>query len=131
MRIPCAELVKGEAAGPVLHLERPISLWGGVDPVSGLVVDVRHPQRGRGVTAKVVVMPAGRGSSSSASALAEMVRRGTAPAALVCGRADAVLVVGATVAAELYSRTCPVVVADVPKWARFARLDGRGGIEIS
>lgn len=130
--IPCVDLVGGTAAGPVLRLTEPISLWGGVDIDSGRVIDVRHPQYGAAITGRVVVLPGGRGSSSSASVLVEMVRRGTAPAGLVCKTIDPVLVVGATVASQLYGLSCPVVlVADeIPEPARRIRLDGTGTLEI-
>src|SRR5207247_1043796 len=59
----------------------------------------------------VLVMPSGRGSSSSSSVLAEAIRRGTAPAAIVLLEADVILALGSAVAAELYGRTVPVVVA--------------------
>ena len=97
-------------AGFALVLEEPLSLWGGMDPATGEIVDVRHPQRGARLTGRVVVMPSGRGSSSSASVLAEAVRAGTAPAAILLGEPDLILAIGSAVAEELYGVTVPVVV---------------------
>jgi predicted aconitase with swiveling domain len=54
-------------------------------------------------------MPAARGSSSSSSVLAEAVRAGTAPAAILLGEADLILAVGAAVGEELYGRRVPIV----------------------
>lgn len=105
-------LLPGEARGPALVLGEPISLWGGLDPETGEIIDRRHPQSGVITTGKVVVMPGGRGSSSSSSVLAEAIRSGTAPAAIVLGEADDIILLGAMVAEELYGVTCPVVVAD-------------------
>jgi predicted aconitase with swiveling domain len=99
------------ATGRALVLGEPLSLWGGLDPASGLIIDARHPQRGASVAGRVLVMPLGRGSSSSASVLAEAVRAGTAPAAIVLGEPDLILAIGAAVAEELYGVTVPVVVA--------------------
>jgi uncharacterized protein len=103
-------LVAGEAAGPALVLEAPLSLWGGMDPRTGRVADHHHPQFGATVTGRVLVLPAGRGSSSSSSVLAEAVRLGTAPLAILLAEPDEILVLGALVAEELYGRTCPVLV---------------------
>jgi uncharacterized protein len=103
-------LVAGEAAGPALVLEAPLSLWGGMDPHSGRLSDHHHPQLGATVSGRVLVMPSGRGSSSSSSVLAEAIRLGTAPLAILLAEADAILVLGALVAEYLYGRTCPVVV---------------------
>jgi predicted aconitase with swiveling domain len=93
-------------------LGEPLSFWGGIEPTTGRVVDRRHPQCGETITAAVLVMPSGRGSSSAASVLAESIRCGTAPRAIVLAEADEILLVGALVANELYGRLCPIVVVD-------------------
>ena len=101
--------VKGRAEGEVLVLDEPLSFWGGVDPRTGKVTDPHHPQQGEIISGKVLVMPSGRGSSSSSSVLAEAIRVGTAPAAVVLREPDAIVVLGAIVARELYGATLPVV----------------------
>jgi len=102
-------LAAGVADGVALRLDEPLSLWGGVDPGSGEIIDARHPQRGTSLNGRVLVMAAVRGSSSSSSVLAEMVRAGCAPAAIVLGEADLILAVGAAVAEELYAIRVPIV----------------------
>jgi uncharacterized protein len=93
-----------------LVLREGLSLWGGMDPATGELIDAHHPQRGAILSGRVIVMPSGRGSSSSASVLAEAVRAGTAPAAIVLGEPDLILAIGAAVAEELYGVRVPVVV---------------------
>jgi len=93
-----------------VRLDEPLSLWGGMDPATGELIDPHHPQRGARLAGRVVVMPAGRGSSSSASVLAEAARAGVAPAAFVLAEPDLILSVGAAVAEELYGVVIPVVV---------------------
>ena len=100
------------SAATALVLDEPLSLWGGVDPSTGEIIDVHHPQRGANVSGRVLVMTSGRGSSSSASVLAEAVRTGTAPAAIVLGEPDLILSIGSAVAEELYGRRVPVVVME-------------------
>jgi predicted aconitase with swiveling domain len=109
-------VVPGDAEGKVLKLDAPLSFWGGVDPATGLIVDVHHPQHGARITGRVLAMPGGRGSSSSSSTLLECVRAGTAPAAILLGRLDTILPIGAVVARELYGHGPAVVRVD-------ARLD--------
>ena len=104
--------------GRALVLGEPLSLWGGMDPATGDVVDARHPQRGANLAGRIVVMPSGRGSSSSASVLAEAVRAGTAPAAIVLGEPDLILEIGSAVARELYGVEVPVVVVDAGRLER-------------
>ena len=104
-------LVPGRAAAPALVLDAPLSLWGGLDPETGNIIDQRHPQCGRNVTGRVLVMPVGKGSSSASSILLEAVRLGTAPAAIILAEPDGILALGAAVARELYGVAPPVVVA--------------------
>lgn len=103
-------LVPGEARGTLLHLEEPLSFWGGVDPRSGDIIDRHHPQVGRSVTGAIVAMPSGRGSSSSSSVLAESIRAGTGPAGIILTEDDRIVALGALVAGELYGASIPVIV---------------------
>jgi predicted aconitase with swiveling domain len=122
-------LAPGVAEGIALVLQEPLSLWGGVDPATGSIIDARHPQRGDSVIGRVLVMPAARGSSSSSSVLAEAVRAGCAPAAILLGEPDLILAVGAAVAEELYGIRVPVVLLASEELAGIAdgariRVDG-------
>jgi hypothetical protein len=103
-------IAPGRARARALVLDEPLSLWGGLDPATGRVIELRHPQHGAVVTGRVLVLPAARGSSSSASVLAEAVRAGTAPAAIVLGEPDLILALGAAVAEELYGVQIPILV---------------------
>jgi uncharacterized protein len=111
-------LVAGQARGRVLRLDEPLSFWGGLDPDTGRIIDRRHPQAGEIATGRVLAMPAGRGSSSSSSVLAEAIRIRSAPAAILMLDPDAIVALGALVAAELYEVSMPVVVVDPETFAR-------------
>jgi uncharacterized protein len=110
--------------GRALVLDDGLSLWGGIDPATGAVIDAHHPQRGAIVTGRILVMPSGRGSSSSASVLAEAVRAGTAPSAILLGQPDLILAIGSAVADELYGVRVPVIHIDAA--TRNAIADGAG-----
>ena len=112
-------LLEGSARGPVAAIA-PLSFWGGYDPGTGRVIDRSHPAFGRALRGAVLVMGAGRGSSSSASVLAEALRLGTGPAALVLSAPDAILLAGAVVAAELYGCVCPVAILSPDDHRRLA-----------
>jgi predicted aconitase with swiveling domain len=115
-------LVRGSASGTALVLDEPLSLWGGLDPSTGEIVEAGHPRHGSVVTDRILVMPSGRGSSSSATILAEAIRLGTGPAGIVLEEVDQIIAIGALVAAELYGTAVPVVVATRPAYA--AMRDG-------
>ncbi len=128
-------LVPGEASGKVLVLDEPLSFWGGLDPETGTLIDSHHPQVGAMLRRKVLVMPSGRGSSSSSYVLAEAIRAGTAPAAVVLGEADAIVALGSIVAGELYGIDVPVVVSTEPAlvtgWSVTVRATTDGNVDIS
>lgn len=112
-------LTRGEAEGPIAAIA-PLSFWGGYDPERGAVIDRSHPGCGQSLADSILVMSSGRGSSSSSTVLAEAIRLGTAPAAIVLSDADAILVTGALVAETLYGRLCPIVVISAADHALLA-----------
>jgi len=81
-------LTAGEAEGPVLSLDEPLSFWGAFEPRTGVILDVHHPQRGACVKDTVLVMTETRGS------------------------------VGAEVAATLYGRRCVVACVTIDELER-------------
>lgn len=120
-------LVAGTAAGDVLVLDEPLSLWGGLDARTGRIIDPRHPQVGESMSHRVVVLERGRGSSSASSILLEAVRQGTAPRALLLLETDGILALGAVVAREMYGRYPPVLVLEGDD---YERLRTGQGVEI-
>ena len=103
-------LVAGRASGELVVLSEGLSFWGGYEPTNGVVIDRTHPQFGESLAGKIVYMPHGRGSSSSSSVLAEAMRIGTAPAGILLGEPDSILVIGSLVARFLYGVECPIYV---------------------
>lgn len=98
----------GTAEGEVLVLTEPVSFWGGVDH-HGEIIDVHHAQHKAKMTNKILVMPSGRGSSSATAVLAELIRTGDGPLAIVMLQCDTILVIGALVSAEIYGISLPIV----------------------
>lgn len=105
-------VVAGEAHGVALVLGDGLSFAMAFDPGSGTVKDLHSHAAGLTVSGSVLVMQNGRGSSSASTALAEAIRLGTAPAAIILGEVDEILAVGSMVARRLYGRTCPIVILE-------------------
>ena len=103
-------LTAAAAEGPVLALDEPLSFWGAFEPRTGVILDVHHPQRGTCVTGSILLMRESRGSGSAPGAIAEAIRLGTAPAAIILEVPDVNLAIGAEVAATLYGKECAVLV---------------------
>lgn len=126
----------GNAEAAAIVLSQPLSFWGGIDAESGRIIDHSHPNLGDTISGRILVMPSGRGSSSSSAVLAEALRRGTGPAGIVLGVPDPILTVGAIVAQSLYGVRCPIVVCPVDGIATGDRLrvsaavDGEAHVEL-
>ncbi|MDQ0391824.1 aconitase X swivel domain-containing protein [Labrys monachus] len=119
-RLSARFLVEGTAEGLLTVWSTPLSFWGGFDSADGRVIDRSHPAFGTAVAGRILAMPSGRGSSSASSVLAEAVRRGTAPAAILLAMPDPIIAVGAIVARRLYGRTCPVLLCDPADFGQLA-----------
>jgi predicted aconitase/predicted aconitase with swiveling domain len=102
-------VVPGDATGPVVSLAEPLSFWGGVDPATGVVIDVHHPSHGACLAGAIVLMPTSRGSCSGSGVLLELALSGRNPAALVFVGPEDTLTLGAIVASEMFGRRIPVV----------------------
>lgn len=121
-------LLSGPATmASALALTAPISFWGGVDPKTGVISEIRHPQSGQSIAGRVLLVPATVGSSSAAAILLELVHAGLAPAAVVMHEPDAILLLGLIVAKEMGWKTPIALRLDR---AAFASLD-RQQLEIS
>ncbi len=104
-------IVAGRAEGAILCSLREISLWGGVDPASGRIIDRRHDRHGESIVGRVLVVPGEKGSSTGSAVLLELIRAGLAPAAIVTRVFAPAVTLGAIVAEELYGKTIPILRA--------------------
>ena len=105
-------LHEGSGQGEVLVMEEALSFWGGYDAATGRIIDSHHPQFGLCATARVLVVPESRGSAATPGGIAEALRRGTAPAAIVLAEPDLNVAVGAIIASRLYGIDLPVITLD-------------------
>ena len=102
-------LLGGQARGPVIATSEPLSFWGGVDPATGLVIDVHHPLHGASISGAILVLPGSRGSCTGSGVLLDLALGGRAPAALAFSGPEDVLTLGALVASEMFHKSIPVL----------------------
>jgi predicted aconitase with swiveling domain len=89
---------EGRARGIALVSPEPIGFLGGVDPETGIVVERGHPLEGRSVAGRILVFPAGKGSTVGSYTLYRLARNGLAPAGIVNAQSEAIVAVGAIIA---------------------------------
>jgi predicted aconitase/predicted aconitase with swiveling domain len=130
------QLTTGSAQGPLLYSDTALSFWGGVNPVTGEVIDRHHPLSGNIITGQVLAIPSGRGSCTGSSVLMEIILNGRGPAALVMEQPDEILVLGAIVAELIFGHLLPVVSVGSEAFkklrgARWIKLQANGLLTAS
>jgi len=91
------KIVGGRAEGVALVSRDPVSFYGGIDPVTGVVTEPGHSVEGECVTGKVFVFPTGKGSTVGSYVIYRMAKLGTAPAAIVNLETEAILATGCVI----------------------------------
>lgn len=103
-------IVSGEVRGSVLLSERSLSLWGGIDPKTGQIIDNRHDRYGEFLVGRVFALPAEKGSSTASAVLLELIRIGRAPAAIITRHLAPILALGSIIGRELYDVRLPILL---------------------
>ena len=76
-------LVGGTVEGEALVSAVTISGWGGVDPMTGTIIETRHPLKGVSFAGKILVFLGAKGSSGWSVAFHTTRLAGVAPAGLI------------------------------------------------
>ena len=121
LTIPHHCVVTGSASGTALVSGVPISLWGGLDPESGEIIDRRHPLSGEIVTGRWLVVPHGRGSCSASGIFLEAANNGHAPCGVIVSQADPIIGLGAILADEVLGIRIPMLQLALVEWSRIER----------
>ncbi|GAB6102167.1 DUF126 domain-containing protein [Thermococcus atlanticus] len=98
MRLRGRKIVGGKARGIALVSRKPLSFLGGVDPESGVVIDVESDIRGESIRDKILVFPRGKGSTVGSYVIYQLKKNGVAPKAIIVGEAETIVATGAIIA---------------------------------
>ena len=90
-------VVGGRAEGLALVTYQSVPGWGGIDPMSGIIIEKRHELFGVSVKDRVLVFPGAKGSSGWSAAFHTARLAGCAPSALLFNRVDTKVALGAVV----------------------------------
>lgn len=102
-------IVPASVHGPLLVCDEGLSVWGGVNPATGEIVDAHHPQHGRSLAGHIVMMPTSRGSCTGSGVLLGLAFAGTAPRALIFREGEDILTLGTLVAGRLFGHAIAVL----------------------
>src|SRR4029077_2590755 len=89
------KVVGGRAEGEALVTHDTVPGWGGVNPVQGVITEVRHELRGVSFAGKILVCPGAKGSSGWSAMYHTARLAGTAPKALVFNEMTTKVALGA------------------------------------
>jgi len=81
-------IVKGKAKGKIMKSNIPINFLGAVDKKTGIIRDDKHDMFQKSLKDSILVFPYGIGSSVGAYTIYSLKSNGSAPAAMICSKAD-------------------------------------------
>ena len=126
------KVVGGCAEGEALVTRQTISGWGGIDPMTGTIIETRHELHGRSFKDKVLVFPGAKGSSGWSNAFHMTRLSNSAPKAMVFNIMNTKIALGAVVLhvpAVTDLDQNPLTVIETGDWVR---VDGdRGVVEVT
>lgn len=97
MEIACHRVSGGCAVGEALITKETISFLGNIDPETGVVVMPGHELYGKCIAGKVLIFPAGKGSTVGSYVIYQLKKRGTAPIAMINIKSEPIVAVGAII----------------------------------
>ena len=125
-------VVPGVVEGEALVSHEPISGWGGIDPMRGVIIEPRHELFGVCFAGKVLVFPSAKGSSGWSGFFQTTRLSGTAPIGMVIGRISTKSALGAVVTrvpavTDLDADPCEVIATG--DWVRIDADNGTVAVE--
>jgi predicted aconitase with swiveling domain len=103
----CRKIVGGTGEGAALVSTQPINFLAMVDAKTGRITDEKHRLYNKSLKCAVLVFPNAIGSSVGAYVFYSLKESGTAPAAIVCSKADITTASGCAIAG--------IPLVDLPK----------------
>jgi predicted aconitase with swiveling domain len=91
------KVVGGSAQGEALVTKDTISGWGGIDPQTGTIIELRHELRGKSFKDKILVFPGAKGSSGWSGFFHRARIAGAAPKGMIFNRMTTKIALGAVV----------------------------------
>ena len=98
-------IVKGKARGKIMKSNNPINFLGAVDKKTGIIRDNKHDMFQKSIKNSILVFPHGIGSSVGAYTIYSLKSHNSAPAAMICTKADLSVASGCALA------NIPLVIA--------------------
>lgn len=109
LTLKCKNVISASARLNLVSSNDSFSFVGGVNIQNGDISDYRHANYQENITGKAFAFPFGKGSSGAGLVLMEMLRIGTAPAAIINVYTDPVILTGPLICKHFYKQILPVI----------------------
>lgn len=131
MKIRAKPVSRGFAEGEAIVSSMPISFTGGMDPDTGVIREKGHELEGRSVANKILVFPAGKGSTTGSWQFYAAFKRGHAPKGIINQKAEGVVAVSAIISGTPMVHEPELDLLQVIKTGDFVRINAdEGYVEV-
>jgi phosphomecalonate degydratase small subunit len=96
--IKCRKISGGHVQGKVIVSMDALSFLGGIDPQTGIIIDAENDLYNKNISGKILVIPSGKGSTVGSYVIFQMVKKNTAPLAIIAKNAEPIIATGAIMA---------------------------------
>lgn len=126
--IKCRKISRGKATGEVILAQDPLSFLGGVNPEKGTIIDSGHDLYGKNISGKILIIPAGKGSTVGSYVIFQMTKNKTAPLAIISLKAEPIIATGAIMAGIPMVDQPDADILNILKEGDFVEVDADSGI---
>ena len=88
----------GKTKGVAIVSNEPIGFYGGIDSITGIVVEEGHSLKGRCVKDKILVFPCGKGSTVGSYVIYGLAKNGVAPKGIINEETETIVATGVILA---------------------------------
>jgi len=122
-KIPGRVISRGSCEGQALVSGKDISFLGGIDPITGVVIDEFSDIKGKCIKDKIFIFPKGKGSTVGSYIILQLKKNGVAPIGIINDNAEVIVAIGAII-----SEIPMVEIDDINaiKTDDYIRLDATG-----
>ncbi|MGM0597368.1 MAG: isopentenyl phosphate kinase [Myxococcota bacterium] len=108
MKLKGKIIYPGKCRGEILFLQAPLSFYGGVDPNTGKIIQENHPQKGKTLKNKILVLPNSTGSTVGSWTILRLAENKKGPLAFITKNCDSVLATGSILAETPHLDNIPI-----------------------
>ena len=94
MKLSGRMIFPGSVRGEALVSRMGISIYGGVDPETGVITESGHDLQGQSIAGKILVFPSGKGSTVGSYILYRLKKNNQAPLAIINADCETIIAVG-------------------------------------